>query len=131
MKFKSVGIVLLIVIVVFVYSNYNPNNNLWFPKCPFYLTTGFYCPGCGSQRAFYDFLHLNFIDIARKNVLFIFGVFILSYHLVIETINKFLHKHWKNYIYHSKFPIIILIVIILFWIVRNLPFYPFNLLAPH
>ncbi|WP_317192257.1 DUF2752 domain-containing protein [Hymenobacter ruricola] len=28
-----------------------------FPRCPFLLLTGLYCPGCGSQRALHALLH--------------------------------------------------------------------------
>ena len=28
-----------------------------FPRCPFLMLTGLYCPGCGSQRAFHALLH--------------------------------------------------------------------------
>jgi len=31
----------------------------FFPKCPFRMTHGLQCPGCGSTRALYQLLHLH------------------------------------------------------------------------
>lgn len=40
-----------------VYYAYNPMDSGFFPKCPFYVLTGWKCPGCGSQRAIHALLH--------------------------------------------------------------------------
>ena len=40
-----------------------------FPRCPFLLLTGLYCPGCGSQRAFHELLHGQVARAAGLNLL--------------------------------------------------------------
>lgn len=40
-----------------------------FPRCPFYVLTGLYCPGCGSQRAFHALLHGHVAQAAGLNLL--------------------------------------------------------------
>ncbi|WP_158011053.1 DUF2752 domain-containing protein [Hymenobacter lapidarius] len=40
-----------------------------FPRCPFLLLTGLYCPGCGSQRAFHALLHGELGRAAGLNLL--------------------------------------------------------------
>ncbi len=115
----------------FIYSTINPTNVNFLPKCPLYVTTGIYCPGCGSQRATHYLLNLNFIGVAKQNVLYILGLCIIVYHFLIIAINAVLKKRIYNYIYHPKTPLIILIIVLLFWVLRNLPFAPFHLLAPH
>lgn len=40
-----------------------------FPRCPFHLLTGLYCPGCGSQRATHALLHGQVVRAAGLNLL--------------------------------------------------------------
>lgn len=131
MKLKNLGLLILGIGLAFLYFFVNPNNVDFFPKCPLYVTTGIYCPGCGSQRATHQLLQLNFIGVLQQNVLYFFGLFILGYHLTIEGLNLFLKKNVYNYLYHPKTPIVILVIIIVYWILRNIPYYPFSILAPN
>lgn len=122
---------LLGIALAFLYFYVNPSKVDFLPKCPLYLTTGVYCPGCGSQRATHHLLNFNFWGVVQQNVLYIFGLAIIVYHLIIEGLNLIFKKNIYNYIYHPKTPIIILIFVIIFWIARNIPYQPFNWLAPH
>ncbi|UMB61535.1 DUF2752 domain-containing protein [Lutibacter sp. A80] len=131
MKLKYIGMLLLIIVLAFLYFFINPNDVDFLPKCPLYKTTGIYCPGCGSQRATHQLLNFNIVEVFKQNALFVLGLLIIGYHLVISGINYFFKKENNNYIYHPKTPIFLLIIIIIFWILRNIPYYPFNLLAPH
>lgn len=130
MKFKHLGMALLGIGLVFLYFFIDPGEVDFLPKCPLYTITGVYCPGCGSQRATHHLLHFNFLGVLQQNALYLVALLILVYHLFITGLNLFFKKTIYNYIYHPKTPIIILIFIILFWILRNIPYYPFNLLAP-
>ncbi|MFK5880535.1 MAG: DUF2752 domain-containing protein [Flavobacteriaceae bacterium] len=129
-KPKHIGLLSIGMIVVILYFFINPSFN-FFPRCPLYSTTGIYCPGCGSQRALYDFLHLDFGGVVGHNVLFLFGIFVLIYHFTILGLNTFFSKKYFNLLYHKRTPIIILTLVVVYWIVRNIPVYPFNLLAPN
>ncbi|MCF6168182.1 DUF2752 domain-containing protein [Lutibacter sp.] len=131
MKLKYIGMLVLGIVLAFLFFYVNPNNVNFFPKCPLYVTTGIYCPGCGSQRATHQLLHLNILGVLQQNILYFFGVLLIGYHLIVISLNLFFKKHIYNYIYHPKTPIIILIIVIVFWILRNIPYYPFNLLAPN
>ncbi len=119
------------IVLAFLFFYVNPSNVNFFPKCPLYVTTGIYCPGCGSQRATHQLLHLNILGVLQQNILYFFGVLLIGYHLIVTSLNLFFKKHIYNYLYHPKTPIIILIIVIVFWILRNIPYYPFNLLAPN
>lgn len=129
MKPKHIGLLIIGLIIAILYFFINPSF-AFFPKCPLYATTSIYCPGCGSQRALHDLLHLNIKEVIGHNILFLFGLAVLIYHLTIQFLNKFYGKNIKNYLYHKNTPIIILVIVIVFWILRNIPIYPFNLLAP-
>lgn len=104
---------------------FNPAENL-FPSCPFHTITGLYCPGCGSQRALHNLLHFNPGGVISNNILVFPALMIILYHGLYSIIKP---KH-TNILYLKNTPWIILIVILLFWVLRNIPAYPFSLLAP-
>jgi hypothetical protein len=113
-----------------VYYLYNPSKYSFFPKCPFHTLTGFDCPGCGSQRAFYFLLHGRVLQAARQNVLFVASVpflFIHFYYKAKTAITKQDYR-WKV-IYHPLTPKIIFALVVVFWVVRNIPVSPFNYLS--
>ena len=121
---------ILFVGLALFYFFINPSGVDFLPKCPLYSTTGIYCPGCGSQRATHDLLHLNIKGVLHHNALYFLALLLLGYHAIILLANKFYNKNWKSILNHPKTPLIILLIIILFWFLRNLPFAPFNSLAP-
>lgn len=113
-----VGIAIAAVLGVFVYYSFNPEEYP-FPQCPFYLLTGFECPGCGSQRALYQLLHLNIVQAFRYNALFVISIPFLAF-LVLADMLK--HRFPKMYV-ASRNTIMswcALAIIILWTIVRNI-----------
>jgi len=131
MKIKYLAIVAGIIGLGLFYFFINPQEVNFLPECPLHATTGFYCPGCGSQRATHQLLNFNIFSALQQNVLYLISLLLLGYHLIITGINTIFKKQYYNYIYHPKTPLVILIMIIIFWILRNIPYYPFNLLAPN
>lgn len=49
-----------------------------FLSCPFRLLTGLLCPGCGSQRAVHDLLHLRIGEAAGHNALLVLSIPLLG-----------------------------------------------------
>jgi len=131
MKLKYIGVLLLGTGLAFLYFFVNPSDVNFFPKCPLYVTTGVYCPGCGSQRATHQLLQLNILGVLQQNVLYFLGLLFLAYHGIVTLLNNVFKKNIYNYIYHPKAPLIILVIVILYWILRNIPYYPFYMLAPN
>lgn len=124
----TIPIVLLTVGIFYFYIN--PSTFAYTPKCPFYSLTGLHCPGCGSQRAIHEMLHGNIWGGLQHNFLILFAVFIISYKFYVSSIssNK---KHPKtNLLQHNAAPWLILALVIGFWVLRNLPLEPFQILAP-
>lgn len=130
-KIKWFAIIFGVLILALFYFFINPNEVNFLPECPLYFTTGIYCPGCGSQRATHQLLNFNFLGVLQQNVLYFISLFILGYHMIVTGINAFFKINIYNFLYHPKTPLIILAIIVIFWILRNIPFYPFNLLAPN
>ncbi len=113
-----------------VYFEYDPINNLLFPKCPLYATTGIYCPGCGSQRATHALLHLDIPGVFSSNILFLPALLVVFLHYSIAISNHFLGTTYHSILDKSKAPWVIFIIVVLFFILRNIPYPPFSYLAP-
>ncbi len=74
--------------LVYLYFN-DPNlPNSKTPDCIFYRLTSLKCPGCGSTRALYALLHLNFKESFMQNpfvLLFVpFFVFAVVYPKILN-----------------------------------------------
>ncbi len=122
----------------------------FFPRCPFFALTGLYCPGCGSQRAVSAILHGDVIKAVRYNVMLAVSLPLVLYSASVSLrttiywiIRDFGEKRamiWLNFLrrepipqkifYSPVFVKVFLVAVVLFWILRNIPFYPFTVLAP-
>jgi hypothetical protein len=116
--------------LLLVYYRYNPAKYRIFPKCPFHYFTGFDCPGCGSQRALYSLLHGNIFQAVNYNLLMVISLPVLLIHFYFKAKSVFTRKDVRwNLIYHPLTPRIIFVIVVLFWILRNIPVFPFNYLS--
>lgn len=109
--------------------------------CPFNRLTGLYCPVCGMTRAAYELLHLNILRAIRDNALIVLVVGPSAAYMALREYVNFLAGKtvWKRLqdipfyprIPYQKwlFPGLVTITVI-FTILRNIPVFPFVLLAP-
>jgi hypothetical protein len=114
---------LLIVVMINLYFN-DPNApESLYPGSLIKSLTGFYCPGCGVTRAIYQLLHGNLKSALALNPLLVIFLpyfiylFIAAYLLEQKRLND------QNILY-------LIIIFLVYGVMRNLPFYPFYLLAP-
>ena len=105
--------------LIFLYFH-NPVATRWLPQCSFYRLTGLYCSGCGTTRALYAALHGDFYAAFRYNLLLFPSLILIG---VLLWKPRLALRAWVAY------PV--LIILVLYWILRNIPVYPFLLLAPH
>ncbi len=117
------------VIVLFgVYYSFNPQHYNFFPECPFYKITGYNCPGCGSQRAVHSLLHGELLKAVHFNLLLVISVPFLITHFTYKVISIIKNKDIKwPVVYYPATPKVVFILVIAFWILRNLPVYPLSL----
>jgi hypothetical protein len=129
---RILNLILLFLIlgVAVVFFVLDPTKHSIFPKCMFHSLTGAYCPGCGSQRALHSLLHFDIAGVVSYNFLFLPAALLLLYHYTHPLFNKFFKWKLPNLFYLKSTPWVIFAVVILFWIFRNLPWYPFSVLAP-
>lgn len=110
---------------------FNPAKGGYFLQCPFHFATGLYCPGCGSQRALHQLFHLNFNEAFRYNPLMVLSLPLVAYALCLTIYNFFFKtQHRLKLFYKNWFVFGFFGLVLIFWILRNLPFFPFNHLAP-
>jgi hypothetical protein len=98
---------------------FDPAISLLFPPCPIQWLTGLYCPGCGSLRALHLLLHGDLMGALKKNALMVTSIPIMAL-LVIRP-------RWA---YFRWVPWAAFFILIIFSIFRNIPVWPFELLAP-
>lgn len=130
------GGLLLILFGLFVFglvivARQHPSDNPYFPKCLSKQQLDIECPGCGSGRALHHLLNGRIGAAAACNVL---AVFFLPY-VAVEGFRMALRwgqgrpprgaraKPWVLWF--------IVIAFIAFAVLRNLPYEPFTVLAPH
>lgn len=108
-----------------------PQGKSYLPVCLFHKFTGLHCPFCGSTRALQVFLEGDFLEALNYNI---FLIFILPILLI------FIFQEWFFFIssyrfkcinkFNSKIIKFLFILGVIFFILRNIPLYPFSLLAP-
>ncbi len=133
---KRILIVLVITIgivgLLTIYYFNNPSEHSFFIPCPFKFATGYHCPGCGSQRAIHQLLHLDIVAAFRLNPLMVLSLPLIFWGLgvmIYNYINQTKHRVW---LFYSKYFIYGYFgIAVVYWVARNLPYYPFNLLAPN
>lgn len=120
--FKWGAIFLSIALLILFYKAYNPYEYSFFPKCPFLELTGWQCPGCGSQRAIHFLLNLDFAAAFRENALLVISIPYALTGFAFEAIRKPGNKmlRWRQRLFGRNAIFIILIIIVGFWILRNL-----------
>lgn len=117
--------------IIFVYFFFYPLYQQYFPRCIFHNLTRLYCPLCGTQRAVAALLDGNISAALRDNLLFVLALPFLIYSLTVLFINSFCKKQFLHKIFFSAaFIKAVILFVIAFAVLRNVPSYPFNLLAP-
>lgn len=113
---KKVGLSLIFLLYLIL--------NKYFPisiKCPFYLLTGLYCPGCGITRMFKALLEGNIYQAFRYNPLvFIYIMGYLLYKIMPFNFSLKTSKKLLNFL---------LILTLFYGVLRNIPLFSF--LAPN
>jgi len=101
-----------------------------FPPCPLRALTGWYCPGCGSLRAFHQLLHGNMADALAMNSLAVLSLPFLAYGTASYAAFVVRGSYLRRIFLPASCIRALAVGIVAFGIVRNLPLYPFLLLAP-
>jgi len=119
---KRVWLSVTLLILGYIFYAFNPYASNLFPKCPFYVTTGYKCPGCGSQRAMHSLLNFDIIQALKENPLLVAAIPYVFLGLLLEYSNfEFKNREtWRNKLFGIKAIWIVFTTILLFWFIRNI-----------
>jgi hypothetical protein len=114
----------------FTVGYFNPTTAGFFPVCPLFTLTGIHCPGCGLTRGFHALFQGDVLTALHYNALlpvfaFLFGFMFVSLVLIVVRGRGL---SWKIFPPPAMYGFLVLAAA--FFVLRNLPFYPFTLLAP-
>jgi len=100
----------------------------FFPPCMFHALTGWYCVGCGITRALHALVHGDVLRAFSMNPLAISLLFVSP---VLAAWKLGWHPRWLlPLIAVLSEPKFWLVLLPSYWVARNLPWFPFTLLAP-
>ena len=101
-----------------------------YPFCLFHALTRLYCPGCGSLRALHQLLHGHVLTALGLNPLMVLSLPLVAYALAGHALR------WMGWSVLRPLPVrpwmgwAAVAAVVLFGVLRNLPAWPFCLLAP-
>jgi hypothetical protein len=101
----------------------------WYPRCPFFSLTGLFCPGCGSARMLHALAHGDFRAAAGFNVLLVCVLPLLAFWGAV-ALYRGLAQNRPAPKLPFGFTLGVLAVSAVFGVLRNLPWWPFSVLAP-
>lgn len=120
----------------FVLYHHPPGSSWITPPCMMNKLTGLHCPGCGSTRATYALLHGDILEALKKNIVFVVALPFLVWWTGRAVWRWVQHRPsppntQARLELRARVSWALVAIIILFSVLRNLPWAPFNWLAPH
>lgn len=100
-----------------------------YPPCLFHWLTGLWCPGCGMTRALHDILHLRVVEGFWENPLLVLAFPFVFVAGIRAAWRLFVDTSIEPWVISQRWLKIGFAVLFVYWIARNLPWYPFTLLA--
>ena len=107
-------------IIGIIYYFFNPTVAVWMPKCVFKKLTGWDCAACGNQRAFHALLHGHFCEAFHYNPFAIISVPYLLLIIFTTFSTSAIALKWRRYVQHRITILTYLVLLILWWIGRNI-----------
>ena len=108
----------------------NPEDSGLFPPCPFRALTGYHCPGCGTLRALHQLLNGHLLAAIDYNPMTVFFLPFVIYAFSAAVSAEIRGPKLPNVFIPAGWIWTLLVAVIAFGVLRNLPVSPFSLLAP-
>jgi uncharacterized protein DUF2752 len=113
-----------------LYLLFNPSTSSTFPTCPFLALTGCSCPGCGSLRALHQLTRGHLLITLGLNPFMVLSLPFIGYFFVSCAMLAFVGRPLRTFFVRPVVIWALLGTILFYWVLRNIPVYPFSLLAP-
>ncbi len=121
-RFIMAFIILLAFFSLIILFFFDPLKVSFYPHCPFFMLTGYKCPGCGSLRALHALLHGKVLLAWRFNPALIIGLLLLVFIVTVHYLRD--RKPWLTridcFLYDHRFIYFLFIMIVMWWLLRNL-----------
>jgi len=118
-----------ILVALLILYAFPPGKYGFYPVCGTYAFLGIHCPGCGSLRAIHQLTHGQVLAALHDNALLVLG---LGTGLAWCVYCRVRHGTWQSAMDRIR-PSWMWwagAMILVFGVARNLPWYPFTVLAP-
>ena len=122
------GLALVLGGVVLLYV-FDPADG-YFPDCLWLSVTGLYCPGCGTSRALHSLLHGHVLVALGYNPLTVVLLPFVQVRLMFEAQAMWSRGRPAIQRFFDGQAVGVLYVVLAFWVARNVPYAPFDWLAP-
>ncbi len=98
------------------------------PVCPTKALLGIDCPGCGGMRMVYSLLHGDLGAAVHYNALSIVAVAMMVWAYGAWVLGKIRERPARSWQHISWLPKVVLPVVLVWFVIRNLPWAPFQAL---
>ncbi|MGW5052321.1 DUF2752 domain-containing protein [Actinokineospora sp. NPDC004072] len=101
----------------------------WLPTCPTKALAGVCCPGCGGLRMLYSLLHGDIGAALRYNAVSFVFLGLFAWAAVAWTVSRVRGRHVRSWLHWKYTPHVVIPLLIVWFVVRNLPMQPFAALS--
>ena len=115
---------------LYMLATVRPTDDSYYPRCQLHASTGLHCPGCGTTRALHSLLNGRVVEALRFNALFPIVLPVLTWvflHSVRVSRGRASPTHSRTGVWGFA---LLSATVVLYGVLRNVPIYPFTLLAP-
>ena len=117
----TAAISMMLVAALYLFFIFDPETHPFFPQCPFLLATGLECPGCGSQRALHQLLHLNIRGALKQNGFMVVALPYIFMGIYLQYLGgKRRFPRLEKFFFGRWSALVVLLLVIAFWIGRNM-----------
>ena len=109
---------------------FDPLTENFFPVCPLFQMTGYACPGCGLTRGFHALFHGDFVTAVDFNALIPVWAVVFGYVFVSLILLAVRGRGLPMWPMRPKFLFTMVVVLLAFGVLRNVPVYPLTFLFP-
>jgi hypothetical protein len=113
-----------------VVGYFEPTTAGFFPVCPLYSLTGFACPGCGLTRGFHALFHGDVLGALDYNAMLPFFAALIGFGFVSLVYFALRGRRIPVNLLHPNALWVFFVLLLVFGVTRNLPWYPFTVLFP-
>ena len=109
---------------------FDPTKAGFYPVCPLYALTGFACPGCGLTRGFHALFHGDILTALDYNALLPIFAWLMGFGFLALVYFALRGRALPINFFPPAALWIALVLLGVFGVARNLPWYPLNVLFP-